>query len=212
MRAGVLFASLVVSTVLSATPTSAKPSIAEATIAGPGIEGEMRIGRRHTMSLWEHGIDTGGVDDSRADSVDALGLTPSDLGARYLVAYRFDPELRDDPIRQDLYPFAEGGPVTYTPPHQKLMGLFGDHGYLRVTPGWYRSSPGFLGYLVNRGLPARDPLAPVATGGADADTAPGALTGPWTTVVVVVLVGLTALSLATPSVRRRVLALGRLKR
>lgn len=83
MRARVLFAGLVaISTVVIASPASAKPSIAEAKITGPGIEGEIRIGRRHTENLWEYGIDgVGSLDDTRADSVEALGLTPSTWGS-----------------------------------------------------------------------------------------------------------------------------------
>lgn len=211
MRARVLLAGLVaISAVVIAGPASAKPSIAEASIAGPGIEGEMRIGRRHTMSLWEYGIGAvGGLDDTRADSVEALGLTSSDLGVRYFATYRFNPGYRDDVIRQDLYPYAEGGPVTYTPPHQKLTGLFGDHGLMRVIPGWYQSrSSGFLRYLVNYGLPERNLVAQVASGDAATGTAPEAHTWPWAAVVVV-LVGLAALSLASLAVRRRGVAGGR---
>ncbi len=202
MGARVLFAGLVaISTVIIASPASAKPSIAEATIIGPGIEGEITIGRGDAATLWEYGI-------SRADSLKALGLTPSDLGVRYFVTYSFG--FRDD-IRQDLYPYAEDGPVTYAPPHQELTGLFGEAGYMRVTPGWYKSSSsGFLGYLANHGVPERNPVAPVATGDAAPDMAPDA-EGPWATTLVV-LGGLTALSLVTLAVRRRMLAVSRVNR
>lgn len=212
MRARVLFAGVVViSTVGIGSPASAKVSIAEATITGPEIGEEIRIGRRHTMDLWEYGIGPigGGPNDARADSVEALGLTPSDLGASYLVTYRFDPGYRHGPIRQDLYPYAEDGPVTYIPPHQKLTGLFGAHGLLRVIPGWHQSSSsGFPSYLGNHGLPETNLATSAAAGDAAPGTAPEAQTSPWTTVVVV-LGGLTVLSLATLVVRRRVLAVGR---
>jgi hypothetical protein len=206
MRARVLFAGVVViSTVVLGSPASAKVSIAEATITGPGISGEVRIGRRHTMSLWEYGIGPigGGSTDSRADSVEALGLSSSDLGGRYQVTYRFDPQYRHDPIRQDLYPYAEDGPVTYIPRQQKLTGLFGDHGLLQVIPGWHQSGSGFLSYLESHGLPETN----AATSGAAGDAAPGPSpehdTSPSTTIVAV-LGGLTALLLATIVVRRRV--------
>jgi hypothetical protein len=108
MSARVLFAGLVaISTVVIAGPASAKPSIAEATITGPGIEREITIGRNDTWDLWEYGIDSsGGMGDTRADSSEELGLTPADLGPRYLVTYRFG--FHDD-IRQDLFPYAEAG-------------------------------------------------------------------------------------------------------
>lgn len=212
MRIRVLFAGLVaISAVVIAGPASAKPPIAEAKITGPGIEREITIGRGDTWTLWEYGIDSvGGLDDTRADSAEELGLAPADLGPRYVVTYRFG--FHDD-IRQDLYPYAEGGPVTYTPAHQKLTGLFGAAGFMRVTPGWYRSrsSLGFLRYLVDNGLPERNPLAPVATGDAASGTTPGAQRGPWAATLVV-LGGLTALSLATLAVRRRVLAVGLVNR
>lgn len=120
------------------------------------------------------------------------------------MTYRF---FRDDRIRQDLYPYAKGAPVTYTPPGQRVAegqpwgGVF--------SPGWYHSSPGFLHYLVDHSLPERNPVDPVARGEAVPDTTPRAQTAPWAGVVV--LVGL-ALSLATVAVRRRVLAVGRVNR
>jgi hypothetical protein len=214
MRARVLFAGLVaISTVVIASPASAKVSIAEARITGPEIDGEIRIGRRNTLSLWEYGIGAvAGPHDPRVDTAEALGLTPSDLGVRYLVTYRFDPAFRDDVIRQDLYPYAEGGPVTYTPSHQKLTGTFGEHGFMRVTPGWDQSSSSsFLSYLVNHGLPERSSAVPVASGDAASGPRPEARTGPWAAVAVV-LVGLAALSLSTATVRRRVLAVRRVNR
>lgn len=101
--------------------------------------------------------------------------------------------------------------MTYTPPHQELTGLFGEGGYMRVTPGWYQpGSSGFLAYLLDHGLPEPASVAPVATGDAAPDPAPGAV-GPWTTILLA-LGGATALALVTPAVRRRMLALSRQQR
>jgi hypothetical protein len=207
MRARVLFAGLVaISTVVIAGPASAKADIAEATIRGPRLGGAMRIDAPDAYGLWDSGIDVvGGLDDSRADSVEELGLTPADLGSRYRVTYRFHGG--DDLIRQDLYPYAKDGPVTYTPPGQELTGLFGDAGDMPITAGWYQSPLRFFDYLVDRGLPKTNPVAPVATRERAPDTTSGAKTEPWARIVVV-LVGLTALSLGALAVRRRVLAMG----
>ena len=96
--------------------------------------------------------------------------------------------------------------MTYIPPHQKLTGLFGDRGLLRVIPGWHQSSSsGLLSYLGNHGLPETNSATSGVASDAPPGTAPEAQTSPSTTVVVV-LGGLTALSLATLVVRRRVLA------
>jgi hypothetical protein len=141
----------------------------------------------------------GGLDDTRAESVEELGLTSADLGPRYLVTYRFHGS--DDLIRQDLYPYAKGGPVTYTPPGQELnVGI-----NMPIIAGWYQSSRGFFHYLVDHGLPKTNPVASVATREPAPHTAPGVQTAPWAGIVVG-LVGLAALSLATLAVRRRVLA------
>src|SRR5918999_1031085 len=206
MRARVLFAGLVaISNAAIAGPASAKAFIAEANITGPGLEGGPRIEAPDTEGLWDSGIDAaGGLDDTRADAVEGLGLTPADLGPRYLLTYRFglDPGGRDDLVRQDLYPYVNGGPVTYTPPGEELTG----EGNMPITAGWYQSSLGFFHYLVDHGLPVTNPVAPVAPRepAPDPYIAPGAQTAPWAGIVVA-LVGVAALSLAALALRRRVL-------
>lgn len=201
MRARALFVGLVATTtVVIAGPVSAKVDIAKATISGPGLGDKIRITAPDTGGLWESGIDlAGGLDDARADSAEELGLTPADLGPRYLVTYRF---FRDDRIRQDLYPYAKGGPVTYTPPGQRVAEGRPWGGVL--SEGWYRSSPGFFSYLVEHGLPERNPIAPVATG-EPTGRASGPRTVPWAGIVVA-LIGLAGLSLATLALGRRVAA------
>jgi hypothetical protein len=200
MRARVLCAAL--STVVIACPASAKvDSITEATITGPGLDGGLRIEAPDTEGLWKSGIDvTGGLDGTRADSVGALGLVPADLGPRYLVTFRFDGG--DDLIRQDLYPYAKGGPVTYALPGQELMLGGPARGLKRsMLAGWYQGSLGFFHYLVDHGLPGTNPVGPVATREPVPDTAPETA-APWGGIVVV-LVEFAALSLATLAVRRR---------
>jgi hypothetical protein len=209
VRARVLFAGLVaISIVVIAGPASAKADIAEANITGPGLEGGLRIEAPDTAGLWESGIDVaGGLDDTRADSVEELGLRPTDLGPRYLVTYRFGlgRGRSDDLIRQDLYPYAKGGPATYTPPRQELkVGI-----NMSIAAGWYQSSLGFFQYLVDHGLPETNPIASVATREPAPDTTARAQSAPWAGIVVV-LMGLATLSLAALAVRGRVLAAGRL--
>jgi hypothetical protein len=111
------------------------------------------------------------------------------------VTYRFD--FSNFLIRQDLYPYAKGGPVTYTPPGQELTAGVN----MPITASWYQSSLAFFQYLVDNGLQETNPVASVATRGRASDTAPGAQTAPWVGIVVV-LVGLAALSLAALAVRR----------
>lgn len=84
MRARVLFAGLVaISTVVIAGPASAKASIAEANITGPGLGGGLRIEAPDSEGLWESGIDVvGGLDDTRADSVESWDGLPRIWGPR----------------------------------------------------------------------------------------------------------------------------------
>jgi hypothetical protein len=195
MVARVLIAGVVlISTVVIAGPASAKVDIAKANISGPGVEGKIRIDNPDTDGLWESGVDLrGGLDDARAESLEELGLSPVDLGPKYRVTYRF---FGDDLIRQDLYPYAKGGPVTYTPAGQHVVE--GQPWGGAITAGWHRSSLTFLQYLVDHGLPERNPVAPVA----GEEAAAGVRSSPWAAVVVV-LVPLAALSLAIVAVRRR---------
>jgi hypothetical protein len=72
-----------------------------------------------------------------------------------------------------------------------------------ITAGWYHSSFGFLDYLVDQGLPGTNHVASVATHQPATDTAPGAQAALWADILVV-LVGLAALSLVALALRHRV--------
>jgi hypothetical protein len=139
------------------------------------------------------------------------------LGPRYTLEYRVpaDVPLR---VRQDLYPLAEGGPVTYTRAGQPAFG--GE----RTFGGWYTAPPTFAGLLASVGVPATG-AAPVSTtaagqaagagAAADGDTRPAdaapASTGPrpgrrgWvlpTMLAVLLAAGATAVAAVTVSRRR----------
>lgn len=80
------------------------------------------------------------------------------LGPRYEVAFRVPGGApTPDVVRQDLYPLAAGGPLTYTPPDQtELAG--------RTTGGWYRAPNGFTTLLASVGVPGLPSAAASATG------------------------------------------------
>lgn len=72
------------------------------------------------------------------------------LGPRYDVVYVMKvPRRPASIIHQDLYPYAEPGPVTYTAPGQPTI----DHS--KSIGGWYVSGPTLLPLLVSKGLPDR---------------------------------------------------------
>ncbi len=52
-----------------------------------------------------------------------------------------------------MYPYAAGGPVTFTPAGQPVLDM-------TTSGGWYQGFDGFRAQLIELGLPNRDPLTP----------------------------------------------------
>jgi hypothetical protein len=205
MRARALFAATVGALLLAvATPAAAKVMIAEAHISGPGLGGGgLRISGPATEGMWHSGIDVaGGLDDTRLGTVVELGLTAPELGPKYVVTYRFDDgSTAAEIVRQDLYPYAKGGPVTYTPPGQRIAKGLPWGG--AISAGWYQSLLKFFRYLVGQGLPETNPVVAADRVSAP-ETVPAAGPTPWGWIALA-LAGL-ALSVVGPWLRRRVLA------
>jgi len=212
MRARSLFAGTVGALLLTiATPAAAKAMIAEAHISGPGLGGGgLRISAPATEGMWDSGIDVaGGLDDTRPDSVVELGLTAAEFGPRYVVTYRLNAgSTAAEIVRQELYPYAKGGPVTNTPPGQRMAEGLPWGG--AISAGWYQSSLEFFHYLVDQGLPETNPVV-----AADRESAPGTVPAAGPTLwgwIALALAGLVALSVAAPRLRRHVLAVARAHR
>jgi hypothetical protein len=201
MRARALFAAAVgVLLVIVASPAVAKVGIAEARISGPGLgEGGLRISAPATEGMWDLGIDVvGGLDDARAHSVVEFGLTAAELGPRYLVMYRLDAGTKAaEIVRQELYPYANGGPVTYVPPGQRVAEDRPWGG--AITAGWYQGSMELFDYLVDHGLPESSPVV-MDESARDGVLATGPAPWGWISLA---LAGLVALSVAAPWLHRR---------
>lgn len=92
-----------------------------------------------------------GPDPSREEY---LGAQPAGvLGPKYELAFRVPGGgPTPDIVRQDLYPFAAGGPVTNTRAGQTAMGGT-THG------GWFKSPSGFAALLGSVGVPVTSPPA-----------------------------------------------------
>jgi hypothetical protein len=70
-----------------------------------------------------------------------------DLGPRYTITYLVPGgEPQPDMILQDVYPYADGGPVTYVAAGQAIFDTT-THG------GWFRATPDLKPILVEAGLP-----------------------------------------------------------
>lgn len=83
---------------------------------------------------------------------DALGVASAlavterpkgELGPRFVITWYFP-----DPLIQEVYPYAEGGPLAYTEAGQTLYGH-------DVGGGWHRAGPALRDLLVEVGIPER---------------------------------------------------------
>jgi hypothetical protein len=82
-----------------------------------------------------------------------------------------------------------------------------------IASGWFQTTPGFFEYLVSKGLPESNPVVAAAADSPAQEpagrTVPATDSAPWGWILLG-LAGLVAvLSLATPRVRQRVLAVAR---
>lgn len=146
--------------VLVALPAGAK-SISYSHFSGPGLPPEgVTIRARH-----EALPDTGLVGPKGVPPSE-LGLSRRDLGPAYSAEYRMD-YAPDVPLHQVVYPYAEGGPWTFTPRGQHIGQ---DHRSFRG--GWYEASPDLLSFLIAHGFPE-----PTSAGTMESGTKQAARTG-----------------------------------
>jgi hypothetical protein len=83
-----------------------------------------------------------------------LTSAPADrLGPRYTITWTFpNGDGAEDMVRQSVWPYAAGGPVTHMAPGQPVLGT-------TTKGGWYRADDGLRQTLVALGLPNRQALA-----------------------------------------------------
>jgi hypothetical protein len=179
---------------LAALPAQAKVG-GEATISGPGLGGGAREGGGGGGgSITLHGGDGAGwaaysglLDTARAGTDQAPA---GDLGPRYRVVLDVRQPPQPNDVVQYLYPFAESGPVLYTPPGQRLLDF-------DAPSGWWEAGADLMMLLDDAGFPDREPamapqMAPEVPGAAPAG--PGVSPLVWATVALagLLLVGAVA--------------------
>jgi hypothetical protein len=158
----------VLAAVLIAIPTSALAKGASAaTIDGPGLAAPITL-----RGGGEPGSGTGLAELSEqaglfaamfgeADQGQVLSGRPGGaLGPRYTVSYTVPVDQGSVELRQDLYPYAAGGPVSYTRPGQPLWS--GE----QAVGGWFRAPATLPATLTSLGLPARPPAGAAGAAGA----------------------------------------------
>lgn len=160
-----------------ASPALAKGAT-EATITGPGLEKPVVLdfsgpSGGHWLSKLADGSGLyvaifGGPADGLLDDPPT-----DDLGPKYEIAYRIPgSNAPDEVVRQDLYPLASVGPLTYTAPGQVVYDA-------PSRGGWYRGRAAFAELLDGLGIPVSPVQAPpaaqpAAPAGVQAPAAPAA--------------------------------------
>jgi hypothetical protein len=150
--------------------TAAAKGASEATLKGPGLDSPLTIRGEGSYAL-------GRIADSAGIYPGLFGQSPDpmlpakpggDLGPKYTMTWGLHGPNGVNRVRQDIYPYAVGGPVTFTPSGQRVFGTE------RSLGGWYRASLGLRDYLVDVGLPAKAPKASSGNGRAYAFAGAGA--------------------------------------
>jgi hypothetical protein len=209
-------AMLVLALLLAAVPTAAQAKGASAANISGGGPGGLPGGPIDLKGDGEPGAgtdlanlaDAAGVfallwEDGQSGALDAAPTPTARRGPRYTITWTFpNGEGTEDLVRQSVWPYAAGGPVTFMAPGQKVLDS-------TTKGGWYRAGDNLRQDLVALGLPDRQPLAtpePVpAPPPATPAPAPSPAIWPWVAAGMVLLVVVAAVTLAA---RRRSAGLG----
>ena len=146
---------------LPATATAKGPSVAQ--INGPGLSSPVTItGDGEGDTTTDLGLlvaQTGFFPEVFGQSPSPLLRSrPSSLGPRYTVVYTIPGE-ETSTLRQELYPYAPDGPVSYLPPRQRFWGR------QETVGGWFRGTAELRQMLVKAGLPQTAPVVARARAG-----------------------------------------------
>ena len=196
---------------------TASPALAkgpdQATVTGPGLShpigwlagnGEPGSGEHLGQLSEDSGIFLAMFgNDPSANQALTTKAPSGPLGPKYQIAFRVPGGMTGpDTVRQDLYPFASGGPITYTRSGQPSLGGL-------TQGGWYRGPAGFRDVLNAIGVPeaaaaqpavqsTRPAAAPVRNGSDPVGRAPGKSATFWiaifASVAAVCIIGVVTLA------------------
>ena len=154
-RTWVVAATAGLAVLMAASPALAKGAD-QATITGPGISTPIVVGGNgepgSAESLGQLGDNSGlflamfGPSSNGAMSLSSEAPT-GPLGPKYKIVFRVPgASPKPDTVKQDVYPLAAGGPVTFTPAGQTVLGT-------STTGGWHRAPATFRPLLTSLGVP-----------------------------------------------------------
>jgi hypothetical protein len=156
----------VLAAMLLLVPTAAQAKGATAATidgGGPGglpggpitLKGDGEPGSGTDLGMLAEGSGMNAVAFDQGSSAVTKAAPTDRLGPRYTITWTFpDPGGgKDRQVRQHVYPYAAGGPVTFTPAGQQVLDI-------TITGGWYQGYDGFRAQLIELGLPNRAPLTP----------------------------------------------------
>jgi hypothetical protein len=127
-------------------PAALAKGPSQATVTGPGLSRAIVLkGLGDSSALTEQaGFFPGAFGQSPSPMI---GRPLGKLGPRYTIHYVVPgPSSKADRLTQALYPFADGGAVTYMRPGQPVFGA-------KTTGGWYHGGSALKQTLVRAGLP-----------------------------------------------------------
>jgi hypothetical protein len=172
-RALIIVLSVVTSMAAISGPAHAK-GVQRATVTGPKLDAPLVFTMNDDLDGVEAFVQETGIYPSLFETSPnpiVQSQPTMVLGPRYDVAYVMRvPGRPASVVHQDLYPYAQPDPVTYTAPGQPTI----DHS--TSIGGWYVSGPTLLPLLISKGLPDRGPAAAPASTPASSD--PGS-SAPW---------------------------------
>jgi hypothetical protein len=148
---------------LAAPNVAAAKGPSDATNSGPGLASPLLIsGNGEGDTSTDLGLlvaESGFFPQTFGQSPNPLlrAKPTAQLGSRYTVTYTV-PGPSTDTLRQELYPYAAGGPVSYMEPGQKIWDQ-------KTHGGWFRGTSQLKTRLVAAGLPRNDPESGRKTAG-----------------------------------------------
>jgi hypothetical protein len=144
--------------------------LAAVDVRGPGITGSVNLSREElgVVRSERSPVALALVELSREHPLES---PTAELGPRYYLAYHLNlgaaPNLRSETVAVQLYPYAEGGPLAYTPGGQELWsGPASRSDYYRVPAGWYRYPSTLVDRMQSHGLPSKAVASSVSDRGA----------------------------------------------